>query len=93
MGAARWAVVGTALVAAAAAFHLLTSPTGPGKRSASTESLGSERAGGNGWSAGGVAIGREDGPPQEELDAASRDAMRDFLRGSLDERASSDGAE
>lgn len=96
MGAARWVVVGTALVAAAAAFHLLMSPAGTGERpsaAGSVESVDSERGAGNGAAPRGVAIEEADGPPQEELDAASREAMRDFLRGSLEGAESSGKAD
>lgn len=67
MRAARWVVVGTALVAAATAFYLLMSPGRPSRP---------------------VTIPRgpaSHGPPQEEIDAESRDAMRDFLRESVRE--------
>ena len=81
MGAARWVVIGTAIVAAAVAFHLLLSPDGSGRRAAdrpeTARSQGTAPA-----STGSKAVAAPGGPPQEELDAASRDAMRSFLRDS-----------
>ena len=67
MGAARWVVIGTALVAAAVAFHMLMSPTG-GTRAVSVSNTSESKGTG------------PSGPPQDEIDAESRDAMRDLLR-------------
>lgn len=87
MGAARWVVVGTAIVAAAAAFHLLLSPDGSG-RSAVDRPETARAQGTAPASTGSKAVAAPSGPPQEEIDAASRDAMRSFLRESAqgDER-------
>lgn len=71
MRAARWVVVGTALLAAAVAFYLLMGP-GPAKSP--------------GQASRPVTIPKgpaSHGAPQEEIDPESRDAMRDFLRQSL----------
>ena len=82
MGAARWVVIGTALVAAAIAFHMLMSPSGR-SRPVSLSNRGepdAEARSGQGPNGSGPS-----GPPQEELDAKSRDAMRDLLRQSAQE--------
>jgi len=67
MSAARWVVIGTAIVAAATAFHLLMSPTDADRALSVPDET----------RAGGANPG---GAPQDEIDAASRDAMREFLR-------------
>ncbi len=67
--AARWLVIGTAIAAAATASYMLMSPS---QRDASP---------------GGApqAVSDSGGVPQEQIDAESRDAMRDFLRQSAGE--------
>ncbi len=77
MGAARWVVIGTALVAAAVAFHMLMSPVDP-QRPVSFP----DRRDAGGEASGAQAPNRSGptGPPQEELDAESREALRDLLR-------------
>lgn len=77
MGAARWVVIGTALVAAAVAFHMLMSPAGD-RRSVSFPERGG--AGGEASGAQGPDRSGPTGPPQDEIDAESREALRDLLR-------------
>jgi hypothetical protein len=103
MRVARWVVIGTALVAAGTAFHLLMSPGG-GRRAvprphgaapggsawagdrpvggvlpgAATSAGASGDWGADGRSAAGAPS--RGGPPQDEIDSASREAMRNFLR-------------
>lgn len=68
MRAARWAVVVTALAAAALAFHLLMSPASEPSPTVSEQ-----------------ARDTFGGPPQEDIDPESREALRDFLRDSAHE--------
>ncbi len=82
MGAARWVVIGTALVAAATAFHLLMSPAGRPRPVSFPQGEGPQGEGPrgdrpNGAVANGAAT---NAPPEEQIDAESREAMRDFLR-------------
>ena len=72
MGAARWVVIGTALAAAATASYMLM---GPSQRDASPD--GAPRA-----------VSDSGGLPQDQIDAESRAAMRDFLRQSAGEEES-----
>ncbi len=77
MGAARWVVIGTALVAAATAFHMLMSPAGRPRPVSFARGDGPRGDGPDGAVANGAAT---NAPPEEEIDAESREAMRDFLR-------------
>jgi len=73
MGAARWVVIGTALAAAATGTYLLMGP------SPQTGSMGSQ----------GSASSPAKPPsivPQDQIDAESREAMREFLRQSAQDK-------
>jgi hypothetical protein len=70
MGAARWVVIGTAIAAAATASYMLMGP-GPDTPRGVDPSSGIPEA--------------ASAPPQDQIDADSRAAMRDFLRQSLHE--------
>lgn len=84
MRAARWVVIGTALVAAATAFHLLLSPGGGSRSGASSRDASSAGPSGSADRAPGGSLSggasEEAGPPLDEIDAESREAMRNFLR-------------
>ncbi|MEZ4330400.1 MAG: hypothetical protein R3F35_01500 [Myxococcota bacterium] len=94
MRAARWVVVGAALLAAAVAFYLLLGPgrlLNPGRRLDPGRLPSPGRSTGAGTSSRPVTIPKGSGSrgaPQEEIDPESRDAMRDFLRQSLGDEGS-----
>ena len=73
MGAARWVVVGTALAVAATATYMLMSP-------------GPQSSAGDAPGAVSTPSGTPGDAPQDQIDAESRDAMRDFLKQSVREK-------
>ena len=84
MGAARWVVIGTSLAAAATAAYLLF---GPSSQTSSGDAPGAAST----WRDGASQAPSE--PPLDQIDAESRDKMRDFLRQSVRGEPPSNGSE
>lgn len=100
MRAARWLVIATAVAAAAIALHLLFEGDSAGRggprhsgrhAGAAARETGAADANGSGWSReraleGATALGGglERLPAEDQIDAESRAAMKDFLRESVE---------